>query len=501
MISLSTFTLFTEYFMSISVIYILIVLTLVYHSTYGLMLQKAVSEAISLVLIMSCYLIINDDLMGLNFISFHKSITNDFFSMYTKFLICFFSSIYFLVIADFLKEQKLISVEYLIILFFAVLGLVLMCGSNDLITAYLAIELSSLSFYLLASFRKTSSYSVESGIKYFITGAVSSSFFLLGSSFIYGITGTINFSDYADLFANSFKVFYETEPDFDYRFIDLGLCLILFSLFIKLALAPFHLWSLDVYEGSPTSSTIFFAVVPKLSLFVLLVRLCYFSFSIIDSWQLYSLWVGILSIFVGSFGGLKQKRLKTLLAYSSTSHMGYALLALSSYSFFSLQMFLYYMFIYMLSGLCLWFILLFVRVKRKIKYTKYSKELGDLALLNKSNSALAFALLLTMFSLAGIPPLVGFLAKIGVFLSVIKSFFYFLSLLIVFCSVVSTFYYIRVVKIVYFENLLVGKLYYAIKTSKVLILSILIFLSVFLFVNPTLVYLLNYKVVFSLFYI
>jgi len=166
------------------------------------------------------------------------------------------------------------------------LGLMLMCSSNDLLTAYLAIELSSLAFYLLASFKKTSTYSIESGIKYFITGAVSSAFFLLGSSFIYGLTGSINFTDFFDLFECS--IFYEYPfmydlnekplelvdilelvyilwcifnlelPEFfNYSFVELGLTLILFSLFIKLALAPFHLWSLDVYEGSPTSSTFF----------------------------------------------------------------------------------------------------------------------------------------------------------------------------------------------------------------------------------------------------
>jgi len=492
------------------------------------MLQKALSESMALILIMASYLIFNDDLLVLNFSNFNNSIVNDYFAFFTKILICLFSALYFLIVANSLKEQKLTSFEYLLIILFAVLGLLLMCSSNDLLTAYLAIELSSLAFYILASFRKISSYSVESGIKYFVTGAVSSAFFLLGSSFIYGLTGSINFSDFHDLFECSSMYFHPHDLFFDsgdlktyelwktiqimmlldigqfpilaelfnYSFVEFGLTLVLFSLFIKLSLAPFHLWSLDVYEGAPTSSTFFFAVITKLSVFVLLIRLCYQSFfSLKSCWQFYSLWIGIFSIFVGSFGGLKQRRLKTLLAYSSTSHMGYALIAFSTSTFIGIQMLLFYMFIYMISGLCVWYVMLLLRLKKKNFENKYNKELSDLALLKKSNAALAFSLSLTMFSIAGIPPLVGFLAKMSVFLSVVGISFYFIALASILCSVVSTFYYIRIIKVLYFENLLVGKLYYPIKTTKTIILSVLILSLVFFFLNPTILYLVNYKAI------
>jgi NADH-quinone oxidoreductase subunit N len=229
---------------------------------------------------------------------------------------------------------------------------------------------------------------------------------------------------------------------------------------------------------------------------VLLIRLCYQSFfSLKSCWQFYSLWIGIFSIFVGSFGGLKQRRLKTLLAYSSTSHMGYALIAFSTSTFIGIQMFLFYMFIYMVSGLSIWYIILLLRLKKKNFENKYNKELSDLALLKKSNAALAFSLSLTMFSIAGIPPLIGFLAKMNVFLSVVGISFYFIALASILCSVVSTFYYIRIIKVLYFENLLVGKLYYPIKTTKTVILSVLIFSLVFFFFNPTILYLVNYKAI------
>jgi NADH-quinone oxidoreductase subunit N len=523
-VNLQSFTVFTEYFIALSIIYILIVVTLITYNSYGLMLQKAISECMALILLLSCYLMINDDLIALNFSSFNNAIISDYFAFFTKFLVCFFSAIYFFFIADSLKEQKLTSLEYLIIILFAVLGLMIMCSSNDLLIAYLAIELSSLAFYILAAFKKTSSYSVEGGVKYFITGAVSSAFFLLGSSFIYGISGSVNFSDLADLvgysFFYSFPVSYvswnytgdnqfllfvyfviESINDFkvlNFSFIELGCSLILFSLFIKLALAPFHLWSLDVFEGSPTSSTIFFAVITKLSVFVILIRICYSSFfGLKDCWQFYSLWIGLFSIFVGSFGGLKQRKFKTLLAYSSTSHMGYVLLALSTGTYISIQMLLFYMVIYMISGLCIWSVFLLLRLKNVTTLSKYSKELGDLVLLRKSNSAIAFVLALSMFSIAGIPPMVGFLAKLGVFLPLIWFSVYFVAFVSVLFSVISTFYYIRIIKILYFENLLVGKLYYPIKSNKTFILSTLAFLLVFLFTNPTLLYLICYKVVLS----
>jgi NADH:ubiquinone oxidoreductase subunit 2 (subunit N) len=564
LVLLQSFTVFPEYFIIISSIYVLFVAVLIVYNIYVLMFQKALSECMALILLMSCFLIYNDDLISFNFLTFNNSIINDYFSFFTKILICFFSAIYFLFIANFLKEQKLISFEYVLVLLFAILGLILMCSSNDLLISYLAIELSSLAFYILASFKKTSSYSVESGLKYCITGAVSSSFFLLGSSFIYCCTGSINFSDFFDLFEYNilihhpfnfifefssrdiliemYKLLYDISEDifinvynilseiqvihaikgamftvsifevfgiepqflalkdyFSYNFLELGLTLILFSLFIKLALAPFHLWSLDVYEGSPTSSTFFFAVISKLSIFVLLVRICYISFfSLKDCWQFYSLLIGVFSIFVGSFGGLKQRKLKTLLAYSSTSHMGYVLLAFSTSTYLGIQMLLFYMIIYMISSLCVWFILLALRLKTKLFINKYNKELSDLMLLNKSNAMLALALSLTMFSIAGIPPLLGFLAKMSVFLSLVGISFYFVALVTIIFSVVSTFYYIRVTKVLYFENCLVGKLYYPINTSKTIFLSSLIFSILFLFIKPSVLYMLNYKIILSL---
>ena len=233
-------------------------------------------------------------------------------------------------IQPYLTSQKINQFEYLILIVFAVLGLFLLCSSNDLLTAYLAIELQSLAFYVLASFKKTSTYSVDAGIKYFILGAFSSSLFLFGSSLLYGVTGTINFDEFRDLFVTLFEDSSNAAGLFDTSLIKFGLIFILISLLFKLAIAPFHTWAPDVYESSPSSSTFFFAVVPKLAIFVLLLRIFYHSFfCFFESWRYFIVISVVLSVIVGSFGGLEQRKLKSLLVYSSISHMGYALIALN----------------------------------------------------------------------------------------------------------------------------------------------------------------------------
>lgn len=169
------------------------------YNIYGLILQRALGESLALTLLMTSYLVFNDDLLLLNFLNFNHSIVNDHLAFFTRILICIFSAFYFWVIASCITEQKMISFEYSLIIFFAVLGLLLMCNSNDFLTAYLSIELSTLAFYILASFQKTSNSSIDTAVKYFVIGAVSSAFFLLGSSFIYGFTGSINFSEFSGL--------------------------------------------------------------------------------------------------------------------------------------------------------------------------------------------------------------------------------------------------------------------------------------------------------------
>lgn len=493
-----------------------------------------------LIVSLSCLLLVNEDLVTLNFLSSNNFIINDYLGFAAKLVVCL-TSVLFLLLITTSYEHKTVqnNFEYTVLILISIFGLLLLCSSNDLMTAYLSIELQSVAFYIMAAFKKNSVYSIESGLKYFIIGSLSSAFFLFGSAIIYGCVGSLNFDDIRMFLSLSLTSFsdnscsstselnsvltflnsttqldlssniqilqhiisnYSTSVStgaqtiefskFNLDFIYFGFIFLCLSLFIKLSLAPFHFWSLDVYEGSPNTTTIFFAVVPKIGLFVLLIRICYASFysNFSSTWQSYFFIIAVFSIFIGSVGGLEQRKLKSLLAYSSVSHTGYLLLSFSSNSLEGVSMMLYYLAIFMISSLCFWSIYLFVNLKKKIYFNKQNKELGDLVLLRESNPLLALILSITLFSIAGIPPIVGFLAKIGIFLEVIKSSAYLIAFISILFSVASTFYYIRIIKILYFENILVGKLYENISTKKSLLISLLALSLIVLCIDPCVIY-------------
>lgn len=308
----------------------------------------------------------------------------------------------------------------------------------------------------------------------------------------------IKFTNIVNLFPFFFNFSCSSSETSDFTFdtvlIELGILIVLISLFFKLALSPFHLWSPDVYEGSPSSSTFFFTVISKLSIFVFLLKICYVSFySIIIDWQLYSLIVAIVSIIVGSIGGLKQRKFKSILAYSSISNMGLILISFSAGNFEGIKAFFYYFILYIISGLAIWSIFLLLKLKKKIPYEKHNKDLGDFSLLQESNVILAYASVITIFTMSGIPPMVGFLAKVSVFLSLTESSMYFVALISILSSVIATFFYIRVLKVIFFENVLVGKLFYPTNSKDNIIRSILFFLMLFLFVSPSLPSFFAYK--------
>ena len=723
-----------------------------------------------LIFVLTCYLILVYQQMNLSLLaltSFNDTIYNDQLAFVSKLIIGISSILYLVFITQYLQDQKLSNFEYYIILLTSIFGFFLLCGANDLITAYLAIELQGLAFYVLASFKKSSNFSIESGVKYFVLGSLSTALFLLGVTFIYGLSGSLLLTDFKDFFiwifsTNSFflsldsiykalevfqektdvtgdsetskvqvmldkldllknkayflsfemesfkqvfngfdektdvlsetelcsnvsekftelysqidstsllgyqdrlssmdKNFLQTstldssvndfllessfqdasveflyilqdnqldynnflsfkdnlleanyyedsdldkfygfstetvnlkdEPSsflqinnniegdfyltnvhnllqccffsecvfnilnfaelleshenvssavvaeedskfistsesymfsiinivnlnsiflepfeltntdyqfmFDFSFAISGMLIIVLALFFKLALAPFHLWAPDVYEGSPSSSTFFFMVISKFSIFVFLLRICYSSFySLISYWQFYSLIVATLSVFIGAVAGLKQRRLKSLLTYSSINNMGFVLLAFSVGGFEGVQVQFYYLIVYMLASVGIWAIILNLKLKKKMYSEKQNRDLGDLALLQESNPIIAQNLGITLFSLAGLPPTVGFLAKMGVFKALTGVSMYFFAVINILFSVIATFYYLRIIKIIFFENLLVGNLYETMNTKKTFIINLLSFALLFLFVSPMFLYLYSYKI-------
>lgn len=576
LINFKSFNILPEFFLSISILIILLYGLILSTKKKKLLIQQSTSNLGTLVLFFLLLLLINDKLYIIEKSSFNNTLINDSLSYFSKLIITSFSLYCIINIKQYLKEQKINNFEYILLYLFAVLGILLLCSSNDLITAYLAIELQSLSFYVMASFKKNSNFSIDAGLKYFVLGSLSSGLFLFGSSLIYGFTGSTNFDDFKDLFfwftydnlfllndldkyvSSNFsnelysafivrlatneaytvseletrffthtiynnydvnKIYSITLDDliiaietykrfvlqnfqklflhdnvFDVMILQFSLIFILISLFFKLAIAPFHVWLPDIYEGSPTSSTFFFAIIPKLSLFVVLIRLFYYCFfGFIDYWIYIIIVLALLSIIIGSFTAIDQRKMKSLFAFSSIGHMGYALIAYNSGSFEGIQMLLIYLLIYMLAGAFIWSVFFLTKLKHKFTY-KTNKDLAEFSLLFKSNKILTFFLSIVLLSLAGFPPLIGFLAKTNIFLTAIKSYYYFVSLLAIICSVVSTFYYLRIIKILFFENKLVGNLYFPINGYTTISIIVIFYFFIFLFVNPTILYIMTFKV-------
>lgn len=493
-----------EIFLGISIVYLIVHGTFVSVNAKYLLVQNSVLYLSVVILSMFCFLLINNNIEFNNYLIFNNTIIVDYLGVSSKIWIATISIVCFLMIRTYLTIQKINFFEYSILILFAMLGIFFICSANDLITAYLAIELQSLAFYMMAAFKKDSSFSVDAGLKYFILGAFSSSLFLFGSSILYGVSGSTNFEDLKDLFNILFWNFENVHQTNSHTFvkhifvdgslIQFALAFIFVSLLFKLSIVPFHLWSLDVYEGSPTSSTFFFAVIPKLGIFILLIRIFYSSFfEYTIKWRYYIVVLAVLSIVVGSFAGLEQRKLKSLLAYSSISHMGYVLIAFSAGTFEGIQMLFCYLVLYMVAGLCIWSIFLILQ----LKYTyvkKQNKDLADLSLLHRSNNILALFFSVVLLSIAGLPPMIGFLVKIGIFLASIEASMYFVAIISILCSVISTFYYIRIVKLMYFENCMAGKLYHPIKTHVSIFIVGLFYFLLFLFINPTLIYLFSYKI-------
>jgi NADH-quinone oxidoreductase subunit N len=539
-VKLYEMSVFAEFFLGLSIMYLIVhgLFLSLSNKNFPLIQSSTINLAV-LILFMTCCILWCDSLSTIKQITFSQTIIKDYLSFCSKLLIGISSITCLLLIKQYLMAQKINSFEYIIILLFAVLGLFLLCSSNDFITAYLSLELQSLSFYVLSAFKKKSYHSVESGLKYFILGSFSSGLFLFGTSLIYGGTGMLNFSALQGLstfnkiidvtpyiwkYLNPnikieeishidfliFKAAFEnhdllhlTAPgniayyvdSLVQNFVFIGLLLVFVSLFFKLALAPFHLWSPDVYENSPSSSAFFFAVVPKISIFVLLLRISYQAFGS-GSMNWYQDAIAILSVLsasIGALGGLRQKKFKSLLAYSSISHMGYLMIAFISGSPVGFQMLLSYLIIYTGSGVCLWSVFMLMRIKKRTD-TKQNKDLTDFMLLRKSNVMLAVILMTALFSMAGLPPMIGFLVKLNIITIAIENTLYSVALFSILFSVISTFYYLRIVKIVSFEPGIAGPLLHPINSINVIIVVILFYLFIFLFINPTMLYLVTYKI-------
>ena len=367
---------------------------------------------------------------------FNESIIIDYLSSLMKIITLLSAFIVLSISSSYLKTFKLFKIEYPILILSSVLGMMVMISSNDLIVFYMGLELQSLALYVLATFNRDQLKSSEAGLKYFVLSALSSGLLLYGCSLIYGFTGSTNFNMIATQFdANEYALTF-------------GIVFILVGLAFKISAVPFHMWAPDVYEGSPTSVTLFFTMVPKVAALTVFIRFLYVPFlNLIDQWQMILIFLSIASMLFGAIAAIGQTNLKRLVAYSSIGHVGYALAGVATGTNEGMQSSVIYIIIYILMNLGLFSCLLMMK-----RENQYYEKIEDLSGLSKNHPMLALSLMIILFSLAGIPPLAGFFAKFYVFKSVIEQSMYFLAIVGLLSTVVAAFYYLRLIKIMYFDK-------------------------------------------------
>ncbi|NVK35786.1 MAG: NADH-quinone oxidoreductase subunit NuoN [Rhodobacteraceae bacterium] len=362
----------------------------------------------------------------------------DQFAYYMKFLVLIGSFFGIAMSWAFAKSQNFDRFEYPVLIVLATVGMMLMLSANDMIALYLGLELQSLALYVVAAINRDSIRSTEAGLKYFVLGALSSGMLLYGMSLVYGFTGQVGFTEIAHTLAH--------EP------VSIGLIVgmvfMLAGMAFKISAVPFHMWTPDVYEGAPTPVTAFFAAAPKVAAMGMLVRVVVGGFEpITHEWQQVLVFVALASMALGSFAAIGQTNIKRLMAYSSIGHMGYALVGLAAGTEPGVEGVVFYMTAYMAMTLGAFACVLSMRRKDGMV-----EEISDLAGLWKSNLPMAILLAILMWSLAGIPPFVGFFAKWYVFSAAVEAGLYPLAVLGVVLSVVGAYYYLRVIKTMFFDE-------------------------------------------------
>ena len=417
-----------EIFLTISILLILMI---------GVFIKKSfnlIFNFSSLILIVTFVIIFNNGFSTEN--AFSNSFVRDPFSNFFKLLILTSSLFILNSSKTFIIDQKIDKFEYPIIILISILGMFFMVSSNDLILFYLGLELQSLALYILAAIDRDNLRSSESGIKYFILSALSSGLLLYGCSLLYGFTGSTNFEIILNQLdkTNNGAIF--------------AMVFILVGLAFKISAVPFHMWTPDVYEGSPTSITSYFAAVPKVAGLAVLIKFMSIPVSyFLLEWQTIIIFISIASMILGAIAAIGQKNIKRLLAYSSIGHIGYALAGVSTGVITGYKSTIVYITIYVIMNIGAFSCLYLMK-----KDGQYKENISDLSGISKKSPLLAFAFLIVLFSLAGIPPLAGFFAKFYIFTAVLEQEMYALAIIGLLTTVISAFYYLRIIKTIYFEE-------------------------------------------------
>ena len=392
---------------------------------------------ISLLVLLITTIITFNETIAINRITlFNDSVVIDYMASFMKIITLLGAFLVLVISSSYLKTFNIFKIEYPILILSSVLGMMVMISSNDLMVFYMGLELQSLALYVLATFNRDQLKSSEAGLKYFVLSALSSGLLLYGCSLIYGFSGSTNF----DIISNQLN-----SNEYALTF---GIVFILVGLAFKISAVPFHMWAPDVYEGSPTSVTLFFTMVPKIAALTVFIRFLYVPFlNLIDQWQMIIIFLSIASMLFGAIAAIGQTNIKRLIAYSSIGHIGYTLAGLATGSNEGIQSSIIYISIYVIMNFALFSCLLMLK-----RNNQYYEEIEDLSGLSKNHPLLSLSLLIILFSLAGIPPLAGFFAKFYIFKAVIEQSMYFLAIIGLLSTVVAAFYYLRIIKIIYFDK-------------------------------------------------
>jgi NADH-quinone oxidoreductase subunit N len=371
--------------------------------------------------------------------AFNGQFVADPFSGFNQILILAGAALSTILALDWNREQGIARFEFPVLILFSTIGMMVMAGASNLMTLYLGLELQSLALYVLAAFARDELRSSEAGLKYFVLSGLASGLLLYGISLVYGFSGTMDLVSLHNLLL---------QPTGATPGLVVGIVFVLVGLAFKVSAVPFHMWTPDVYEGAPTSVTVFFATAPKVAAMALLLRVMGTSFaSLVGAWQSLVVIVSIASMVLGALAAIGQSNIKRLMAYSSIGHMGYALIGLAVGNADGIRGTLVYMVIYVFMTAGTFGCILAMRRRGKAV-----EQISDLSGLAANDPALALALAVFMFSLAGIPLLSGFFAKLYIFLAAVQGGLWTLAVIGVLTSVVGAFYYIRVIKVMYFDT-------------------------------------------------
>jgi NADH-quinone oxidoreductase subunit N len=369
-------------------------------------------------------------------IGFGGMFVDDGFSRFAKVMVLLSAAAVLLMSESYMQRRDLLRFEYPLLIVLAVVGMMVMVSAGDLMALYMGLELQSLALYVVASLRRDSVKSTEAGLKYYVLGALSSGLLLYGASLTYGFSGTTEFAGILETAVSG-------EVSLGLLF---GLVFLLAGLAFKVSAAPFHMWTPDVYEGSPTPVTAFFGTAPKVAAMALFARVAHDAFgqATVEWGQVVAL-LSVASVFLGSIAAIGQTNIKRLMAYSSIAHMGYALMGLAAGTAFGVQAMLVYMAIYVTMNVGTFAFILTM--------SRDGQPVTDIRALNNLSAReplKALAMLILLFSLAGVPPLVGFFGKYYVLNAAVQADMAWLAVAGVIASVIGAFYYLRIVYYMYF---------------------------------------------------